>query len=123
MIDTIVLKLSNDMFFITDHDKFPPSARWLTDTQTGSFGGRAYIPSKQNPLKADLLNGIYKPRLTLTNRFNHTGRWEPSLKVELSLPKLLFGNNFDELQDCDFEPITNKLQQRLKEMGVRVLRP
>ena len=107
------------MYYITEPDKFTPSARWL-DADTGRMGSRAYITSKQNPTKADFHNGIYKPRLTLTNRFNHTGRCEASLKIELSLPKLLSGNNFDELKDSDFETVSNKLQNRLKEMGVRV---
>jgi len=40
------------------------------------------------------------------------------LKIELSLPKLLFGNNFDELQYKDFLPITEKLVDILKQMGV-----
>jgi len=122
MIDTIVLTLSRDMYHLTDPDKFEPSARWINDT-TGRLGSRAFIASKQNPTRSDLLNGIYKPRLTLTNRFNHLRRWEATLKIELSLPKLLFGNNFDEMQDSDFGAVTNKLKQRLKEMGVRVFLP
>ncbi|KKQ41577.1 MAG: hypothetical protein US60_C0035G0001, partial [Microgenomates group bacterium GW2011_GWC1_37_8] len=57
---------------------------------------------------------------TLTNRFNHTGRREATLKIELSLPKLLFGNNFDELSIDDFDPVTKLLKSRLKDMGVMV---
>jgi len=121
MIDTIVLTLSKDMYYINKPDKFAPSARWL-DADTGRSGSRAFITCKQNPTKDELLNGIYKPRLTLTNRFNHTERWEASLKIELSLPKLLYGNNFDELQDSDFESVSNKLQERLKEMGVHIFK-
>ncbi len=121
MIDTIVLTLSKDMFYITEPDKFTPSARWL-DANTSLSGSRAYITSKQNPIKTELLDGLYKPRLTLTNRFNHTGSFEASLKIELSLPKLLYGNNFDELKDSDFESVSNKLQERLQEMGVHVFK-
>ena len=50
MIDTIVLTLSNDMFHITEPDKFTPSARWI-DADTGLIGKPAYITSKQNPTK------------------------------------------------------------------------
>ncbi len=84
------------------------------------MGGRGYIPAKQNPTKTELKNGYYKPRLTLTNRFNHTGRRESTLKIELSLPKLLFGNNFDELKQEDFDAVTQLLKSRLKDMGVMV---
>ena len=119
MLDTIVLTLSKGMYFINEPDRFEPSARLILD-ENSSLGGRGYIPAKQNPTKTELKNGFYKPRLTLTNRYNHTGRREASLKIELSLPKLLFGNNFDELTLSDFEPVTQLLKARLKEMGVMV---
>ena len=119
MIDTIVLTLSKSMYYINDPDRFEPSARLILDDKS-SLGGRGYIPAKQNPTRTALKNGYYKPRLTLTNRFNHTGRREATLKVELSLPKLLFGNNFDELKDSDFEAVTALLKSRLKDMGVMV---
>jgi hypothetical protein len=121
MIDTIVLTLDKDMFYITEPDKFEPSARWV-NADTGRMGSRAYITSKQNPTKAEFLKGIYKPRLTITKRFNQAKRFEVCMKIELSLPKLIFGNNFDELQNADFESISIKLHERLKEMGVRVFR-
>ena len=117
MIDTAALTLNKGMYWIKDPDMFEPSARYILD-DTSSMGGRGYTPAKQNPTKRELQSGIYKPRLTLTNRFNHTGKREATLKVELSLPKLLFGNNFDELTDSDFEAVVQKLQTILKEMGV-----
>jgi len=119
MLDTIVLTLSKGMYFINEPDRFEPSARLILD-ENSSLGGRGYIPAKQNPTKTELKNGFYKPRLTLTNRYNHTGRREASLKIELSLPKLLFGNNFDELTLSDFDPVTTLLKSRLKEMGVMI---
>lgn len=119
MLDTIVLSLSKGMYYINDPDRFEPSARLILD-ENSSLGGRGYIPAKQNPTKRELQNGYYKPRLTLTNRYNHTGRREASLKIELSLPKLMFGNNFDELTQNDFDTVTKLLQSRMKEMGVMV---
>lgn len=119
MLDTIVLTLSKNMYQILEPDRFEPSARWVLDSNS-SMGGRGYIPSKQNPTTQELKNGIYKPRLTLTNRYNHTGQREATLKIELSLPKLLFGNNFDELEDKDFSNVVEQLRLRLKEMGVYV---
>lgn len=81
---------------------------------------RGYKTFVQNPTKSELMRGIYKPRLTITNRFNSFGRSEWTLSIELSLPKLLYGNNFDELSDTDFPKVIELLQNRLKEMGVRV---
>ena len=40
--------------------------------------------------------------------------------MELSLPKLLFGNNFQELQHKDFALITQKLAATLESMGVKI---
>lgn len=120
MLDTIVLTLNNGMYYINDPDMFEPSARLILDSNS-SLGGRGYIPAKQNPTKNELKNGIYKPRLTLTNRYNYTKRVrEATLKIELSLPKLLYGNNFDELTQSDFQLVTEKLQTVLKTMGVNV---
>ena len=97
---------------------------WITDV--GLFqkerqnASRGYFTLVQNPTKTELLNGIYKPRLTLTKRFNCSKRFESTLSIELSLPKLLFGNNFDELKDKDFPLVVEKLEQVLKPMGIRV---
>lgn len=120
MLDTIVLTLNSGMYFINDPDRFEPSARFILG-DSSSMGSRGYIPSKQNPTPNELKNGIYKPRLTLTNRYNYQRRKrEATLKIELSLPKLLYGNNFDELTQDDFAPAVALLKSRLKEMGVLV---
>ena len=37
--------------------------------------------------------------------------------------KLLFGNNFDELEDADFPLVISKLKQRLRDMGMDVSEP
>lgn len=81
---------------------------------------RGYKTFVQNPTKSELLRGIYKPRLTITNRFNTFGRSEWTLSIELSLPKLLYGNNFDELSDYDFPKVIELLQSKLKDMGVSI---
>lgn len=41
-----------------------------------------------------------------------------SLLVEFSAPKLLFGNNFDELKDSDFEALVIKLAKTLRNIGI-----
>jgi len=122
MIDTIVLTLKSNMFAIFEPDFFSPSTRGLTDPTAGYYrlGGRSNITCKQNPTPSELKRGIYKPRLTITKRINREGNFEMPLKIEFSIPKLLYGNNFDELTDADFAAIIQKLKVILKEMGVRV---
>ena len=109
------LILSQDSFQITDPDKFVPSARWITKSRPSAVHG---IQSKQNPTKKELLAGIYKPRITLFYR--PQGEKQVMLKVELSLPKLFFGNNFQELKQKDLRPLLQKLSSTLDQMGVIV---
>lgn len=121
MLDTVVIVMSEG-FSIMEPDRFEPSARILTEGSS-YLGSRGYIQCKQNPTKAELKSGNYKPRLTYTKRFIGASRFGLSLKIELSLPKLIHGNNFDELSDADFEKVVTKLQHILKEeMGVLIFK-
>jgi hypothetical protein len=110
------------MFTILDHDKFSPSTKGLYDTSIGYYrlGGRSNIKCTQNPTPNELKRGIYKPRLTVTKRINRERNFEITLKIEFSIPKLLYGNNFDELTDTDFSVVIQKLKAVLSNMGVRV---
>lgn len=113
MIDTIVLTLNSSMYQIVSPELFTPSAHWvLVETQ------RAHTIAKQNATKRELKQGHYKPRLTLSNRITAGGSRDITLKIELSLPKLLFGNNFTELRLKDFPMIVHKLVATLADMGV-----
>lgn len=114
MIDTVVLLLSSDSFQINNPDKFVPSARWITNTSFSAIHG---MQSKQNSTKKELAAGIYKPRLTLFYSFPHK---QVMLKVELSLPKLFYGNNFQELKGKDLPPLLSKLAHILGQMEVIV---
>lgn len=119
MIDTIVLTLRQNMFTIIDHDKFSPSTKGLYDqTNYYRLGSRSNMVCKQNPTQSELRVGIYKPRLTITKRFNEYHQFEIMMKVEFSIPKLLFGNNFDELDGSEFNRAVVLLKQKLKQMGV-----
>lgn len=111
--------LKQDMFTILERDKFTPSASEIHNTFY-QRGGRAFRKCTQNPTQRELKSGIYKPRLTLTRRVNREGNYEITLKVEFSIPKLIYGNNFDELTDSDFDKVIQKLKMILKKMGVGV---
>lgn len=114
MIDTVVLLLPSDSFQINNPDKFVPSARWITNTSFSAVHG---MQSKQNPTKKELAAGIYKPRLTLFYSFPYK---QVMLKVELSLPKLFYGNNFEELKGKDLQPLLQQLSDTLGQMEVIV---
>jgi hypothetical protein len=67
----------------------------------------------KNPSKALIETGKYYPRLTGIKRIK-----DYSVKIEFSAPKLLYGNNLEELEDKDFNKIIDTLYDRLLDMDV-----
>jgi len=125
MIDTIILLLAESSFKITNPNLFTPSAHWVF-SKTYILHG---MISKQNPTKKELALGIYKPRLTLFSSFakasfdkqqQSSSTPKKFLKIELSLPKLIFGNNFEELTQKQFPDLVQKLQFILQNMGIAI---
>ncbi len=47
-------------------------------------------------------------------------RQDANVRIEFSVPKLLYLNNLDELEDKDFSEVIDVLQDRLKTMGIVV---
>lgn len=107
MLDTIAINLTDDMYIIFDKTRFHP----LTQS-CGRIFFRKWV---RNPSKGEISQYGYLPRLTFIERpSNHI------LKVEFSAPKLIFGNNFDELEEKDFEKVIDTLKMRLKLIGVNI---
>jgi hypothetical protein len=119
MLDTIALTLDRTQFQILEPERFSPSATGLLSSPFYPLGARGNFLCVQNPTKTDFDAGRYLPRLTLAKRKSHIG-FALTLRIEFSAPKLIFGNNFDELISRDFESVVEVLGRRLGEMGVRV---
>jgi len=119
MLDTIVLTLDQLRFEVVDPDRFSPSAAGLLRPPYYRLGARGNFACVQNPTKADFEAGIYRPRLTLNKR-KATAGFAVTLRIEFSAPKLVFGNNFDELRSQDFEKVLGTLHKALKDMGINV---
>ncbi len=119
MIDTITLRLNELQFRVYNTSKFSPDCHNFFVPPYTRMGGRGYIDAYQNPTKKELLNGNYKPQLTLRKRWMN-GRPQILLYIQFSAPKLLFGNNFDELVESDIDIILNKLKSKLLGMGIFV---
>lgn len=108
MIDTVKLYLDADKFTLLKH------------SELGGFTVRSGVSRMvRNPSRNELRSGMYLPRLTITRRPTRTGI-QQSLTVEFSAPKLVFGNNFDELTDEDFVSVIDKLEASLEYIGVVV---
>lgn len=118
MIDTITLLLDSHQFKITDYDVFAPSARGFFEKPYYDMK-KGYLQCIQNGTASDKKNGIYSPQLTL-NKQARKGGISIGLKIQFSAPKMLFGNNFDELDNTDKEAVLKRLQGRLKAMSVLV---
>ena len=112
MIDTIALTLKAGHFHIMWPQLFVPHAGSLL--ANFNAGKESVV---QNATKADYIAGKYKPKLTLTRRGSKI-----TLRVECSVPKLVYGNNFDELCDADLPLVVTRLVAILDEMGVTVSR-
>jgi hypothetical protein len=119
MLDTIALTLDRHQFEVLDPDRFSPSAKGLLLPPYYPLGGRGNFACVRNPTKRDIQGDRYLPRLTLSRR-KVEGGFSLTLRVEFSAPKLVFGNNFDELRSRDFEQVLSTLQLALGDMDVRV---
>jgi hypothetical protein len=122
MLDTVVLTLGERHFEIVIPQRFSPSAEGLFKPPYYPLGARGIFCCVQNPTKTDLRSGNYQPRLTLIRRRTSIG-FLVTLKIEFSAPKILFGNNFEELVPSDFEAVIETLHRKLGELGVSVPRP
>lgn len=79
------------------------------DASKGTF------KATMNPSAMYKKMGVYQPRLTYTERpSGKYGSLAHELAIELSLPKLMHGNNFTELNDADFEAIIKKLSETMR---------
>jgi hypothetical protein len=110
MIDTICLLVPKDKMTIVElSSRGVPS--WSMQSNT-----EQYQKFVKNPSKKDLDSGLYFPRLTGYNRKSFAQ--EANVRIEFSVPKLIFLNNLDELQDTDFSQVIETLDERLRMMGV-----
>ncbi len=112
MIDTIVLTVPWQDYEILDHMCFVPPTHRVHEA------GNMQTKHVNNAMPSERKEGIYKPRLTIRRRFN-AGTATIPLKIEFSVPKLLFGNNVDELSEDDFEAVIQRLLRVLLDMGIR----
>lgn len=108
MVDTIKLLMSVPKPLALDGRRFVPTIGELVNS---TKYGKAVL----NPSTGYAKMGKYMPRLTLFKRpSNHGAVYQ--LAIEFSAPKMLFGNNFDELTESDFEPLIQILKERLNEL-------
>jgi hypothetical protein len=115
MIDTIRLILDDGTFHINEPDRFQPNAKTILDLKERFYGG-GLRKAVLNPSKREKKETGYAPRLTLQHRPPNI----VELVIEFSIPKLLYGNNFDEVTESDFSKVIEVLQDKLTAWGILV---
>ena len=91
MIDTVCLLIPKDKLTILDLSSYGVP-KWNLHSNTDQ-----YDKFVKNPSKRDLDSGLYFPRLTGYKRKSY-GQ-EANVRIEFSVPELLYLNNLDELED------------------------
>jgi len=122
MLDTVALVLDSSMFAILNYDAFQPSVRGFFQRPYVTLGGRGVAHGYLNPSRAEQLSGKLYPRLKVTKRAI-SGSFQIVMRIEFSVPKLLYKNNFDEVSDQQFNEVIDTLKERLREKGVLLSRP
>jgi hypothetical protein len=108
MIDTIKLLLNIPDPSLLDGSRFEP----ITIMQlTAAHHGRTHLRPSAVYAKVDK----YMPSLAMFKRPTKFGD-KYQLSVEFSAPKMVFGNNFEELAEQDFELVLMSLQRALFEL-------
>lgn len=120
MIDTVSITIPEDNFKILDHDKFSPNTENLFKPPYIKVTGRAVFKAINNPSKTDKEKYGYLPRVTLFKSIRRGG-FQVFIKVEFSIPKLLYGNNFDEVEESEFGEVCWQLKAKLEKMGVEII--
>lgn len=115
MLDTIAINLQRDDYIIHKPERFTPHVGALTNPL---FGDGGILKCYYNPTKKEKAQG-YLPRITVFKKPFGDYASAVWMKIEFSAPKLVFGNNFEELNGGeDFERTITALLEALKRMGI-----
>ena len=107
MIDTVILTIQGGNTKKINDDHIP---RWSLHSRD-----KAYSKHIQKLSREQKNDGVYRPKTAWIVRGKSM-----VLRIEFSVPKLLYGNNVDEVHDGDFETVVGILSKRLAEQGVIV---
>lgn len=107
MIDTICLLIPKDKLLFLSENNGPV---WSLQSHT-----EEYDKFVKNPTKLQKESGNYYPRLT---GYKRKYRDERNVRIEFSIPKIIYNNNLDEVEEKQFYELVNTLKDRLREMGI-----
>jgi hypothetical protein len=107
MIDTVVLNIEKGKY------------KFFKNRSFQQVVGNSHTKRVYNPTKNEKLEYGYLPRFEDMHALRKGG-FVDFLRVEFSVPKIVHGNNFDEVNDSEFEEVCTKLKKALFYLGVAV---
>ncbi|MDR0887414.1 MAG: hypothetical protein LBM97_01865 [Candidatus Nomurabacteria bacterium] len=125
MIDTVVLSIdlldpaTPAYIYENMYDQWTPNLNGIMTAPYIEFGRKKYITAQLSPSDQDIKEKRYMPRVTLTKGVREGG-FGLYLRIEFSASKILFGNNFDELEDGDLDAVCERLSYKLHCMGIAI---
>jgi hypothetical protein len=118
-IDTIVLTLEAHEFVLLKPWMFTPHANEVLGSSPTRMGKGKYNSAKRNPTKEDNAEAGYLPYITVY-KAARAGGYVKAMRIQFSAPKILVGNNFDEIDEADFENVSQKVFDGLRYYGIRL---
>jgi hypothetical protein len=118
-IDTIILTLPLKDFVIMEPSRFTTNAMKVLNASPRDMGRGKYTDAYCNPTKQDTATFGYLPILTLY-RALRAGGLVTELRVQLSAPKMLNGENFSEIEEWDFGELCHRILAGLDYYKIKV---
>ena len=106
MIDTVILTLEGNRYLIAENPHV--FSRWSLHSKSGHY--EKHVINESAIQKCD---GIYRPRTRTIKRAGTR-----LLQIEFSIPKILYGNNLDEVGEKDFDEVIEILKKRLEDFKI-----
>lgn len=126
MIDTITLSINiRDpktpvRFDLSRAHEWTPSIGHIIGGKQSLLHGRGCLPHYRSPLPDEEQSGLYFPKVKLLEHVKRGSGIQQELRITFSAPKLVFKNNFNELEDRQLKWVCSHLAFRLKRMGIKI---
>lgn len=126
MIDTITLSINiRDPITPVSFDpsrahEWTPSIGHIIEGGRSRLYGRGCLPHYRPPLPDEERSRLYFPKVKLLEHVKRGSGIQQELYITFSAPKLVFRNNFNELESRQLKWVCSHLAFRLKRMGIKV---
>lgn len=126
MIDTITLSINiRDPITPVSFDpsrahEWTPSIGHIIEGGRSRLYGRGCLPHYRPPLPDEERSRLYFPKVKLLEHVKRGSGIQQELYITFSAPKLVFRNNFNELESRQLKWVCSHLAFRLKRMGIKI---